>query len=105
MMDWRDIDYTPVEDTKGNLIGLVTSRLLLRHMIKNRKLNKKETMVKDIMIEKPATIGPETTILKAMKKMRDNKIGCLPVVKGKELIGIITEMDFLRISGRLIERL
>ncbi|MEM9821045.1 MAG: glutamate-cysteine ligase family protein [Bacteroidota bacterium] len=105
MMDWRDISYTPVEDTKGNLIGLVTSRLLLRHMIKNRKLNKKAKMVKDIMIENPVTINPDTTLVKAMEKMRDNKIGCLPVVKGKELIGIITEMDFLRISGRLIERL
>ena len=105
MMDWRDIDYTPVEDIKGNLVGLMTSRLLLRHMIKNRKLNKKVTMVKDIMIEHPATIDPGATIKKAMEKMKDNKIGCLPVVKGKELIGIITEMDFLRISGRLIERL
>jgi hypothetical protein len=27
------------------------------------------------------------------------------VVKEQELIGIITEMDFLRISSRLIERL
>ncbi|MEN0003378.1 MAG: CBS domain-containing protein [Bacteroidota bacterium] len=37
--------------------------------------------------------------------MRKHKIGCLPVVKGEELIGIITEMDFLRISSSLIERL
>jgi len=29
----------------------------------------------------------------------------LPVVKGKELVGIITEMDFLRITNRLMERL
>ena len=29
----------------------------------------------------------------------------LPVVKGKELVGIITEMDFLRITSRLLERL
>ncbi|MEO1712020.1 MAG: hypothetical protein AAFU60_01675 [Bacteroidota bacterium] len=32
-------------------------------------------------------------------------MGCLPVVKEKELIGVITEMDFLRIAGSLIERL
>ncbi|MDP4852474.1 MAG: CBS domain-containing protein [Saprospiraceae bacterium] len=37
--------------------------------------------------------------------MREKKIGCLPVVTDGELIGIITEMDFLRISARLIERL
>ena len=37
--------------------------------------------------------------------MRQNRIGCLPVIKDDELIGIITEMDFLRIAGSLIERL
>ena len=62
-------------------------------------------MVKDIMIENPLTIGPDATIIEAMVKMRENQIGSLPVVKNGELIGIITEMDFLKISGRLIERL
>lgn len=108
MMDWRKIRYTPVEDSKGKLVGLVTSRLLLRHFTRNPLLNgkTKEAMVKDIMIKEPITIGPNSTILEAMQKMRSNKIGCLPVVKGdNELIGIITEMDFLRISARLMERL
>lgn len=105
MMDWRKIRYTPVEDTKGNLVGLVTSRLILRHLIQNPKLHGTVKLVEDIMIKKPYTISPETTITDAMHVMRKNKIGCLPVVKDGELIGIITEMDFLRISGRLIERL
>lgn len=106
MMDWRKINYTPVEDAKGNLIGLVNSRLILRYFIKGKKLSgDKGGTVKDIMKKNPITISPDATILEAMKVMRDNKVGCLPVVKGKELIGVITEMDFLRISGRLIERL
>ena len=106
MMDWRKIRFAPVEDTKGNLVGLITSRLLLRHFIRNRQLNKKDPhVVKDIMLESPLTIGPNATILEAMEKMRSNRIGCLPVVQGNELIGLITEMDFLRITGRLIERL
>ena len=33
------------------------------------------------------------------------RIGCLPVVKGKDLVGIITEMDFMRITSRLLERM
>lgn len=105
MMDWRKIRYTPVEDTKGNLVGLVSIRLLLRHLIKHPKLSADSVLVKDVMIEKPRTISPEATILEAMEMMRKYKLGCFPVVKGKELIGLITEMDFLRVSGRLIERL
>jgi CBS domain-containing protein len=43
--------------------------------------------------------------MEAMVVMRDKKIGCLPVVKNGELVGIITEMDFLRITGSLMDRL
>jgi CBS domain-containing protein len=62
------------------------------------------TTVKDIMVEKPLTAMPETPVVDALKRMRDNNIGCLPVVKGKELVGIITEMDFLRITSRLMDK-
>ncbi|RME11342.1 MAG: CBS domain-containing protein, partial [Bacteroidetes bacterium] len=93
IMDWRKLRYLPVEDKKGRLLGLVTSRLLLRHYMSQKKsLNGKEdqeTTVKDIMIKDPITVGPKTTILEAMKLMRNHRIGCLPVVQGeeKELIG------------------
>ncbi len=106
MMDWREISFTPVENTKGDLVGLVSSKMILRHLVKGNRLNEKGTgTVKDIMLTTPTTISPNATILEAMAAMRDAKVGCLPVVKGKELIGVITQMDFLRISGRLIERL
>lgn len=106
LMDWRKIRYMPVEESKGQLCGLITSRLLLRHFARKNKLNSKEaTMVKDIMIESPITISPNATLIEAMKLMREKRIGCLPVVQNDELIGIITEMDFLRISTRLIEQL
>jgi CBS domain-containing protein len=68
-------------------------------------LEQEITTAKDIMNSKPFTIDPNATIHEAMSIMRTQNIGCLPVVKNGELIGIITEMDFLRIAGRLIERL
>ena len=109
MMDWRKIRYTPVEDKEGKLIGLVTLRIMVRHLLKVRKqppgLEDGPVTVKEIMNDKPMTIGPNATLVEAMSIMRKNKIGCLPVTQNGELIGIITEMDFLRISGRLIERL
>lgn len=105
IMDWRRIRYMPVENSKGELIGLISSRMLLRHFARAHKSPEVvEVSVKDIMIEKPVTVTPDTSILEAMNKMRTDRIGCLPVVKGKELVGIITEMDFLRITSRLLER-
>ena len=106
LMDWRKIRYMPVEDDEGRLIGLITLRLLLRHMQKQSRLPDPTILtVKDIMVSKPISIQPGATILQAMELMREHKVGSLPVVKQEELIGIITEMDFLRISGRLIRQL
>ena len=106
LMDWRKVRYMPVEDAKGRLSGLITSRLLMRYFNqKNTENPDKSLMVKDIMIKDPIVVGPNSTIIEAMSIMRDNKIGCLPVVHDNELVGVITEMDFLRISSRLIERL
>ncbi len=107
LMDWRRIRYMPVEDKKGKLVGLVTSRLLLRHYAGRGRVNGQNNAitVKDVMIESPITVNPKSTIMQAMEIMREKTIGCLPVVEMGELVGIITEMDFLRISSRLMERL
>jgi CBS domain-containing protein len=104
MMDWQKIRYTPVEDKNGKLVGLVTSRNILKHFLKNKN-SKKTFLVSDIMVENPLTVTQNTNIVDALKLMREHQIGCLPVVNGEELVGVITEMDFVLISSRLIERM
>jgi CBS domain-containing protein len=108
LMDWRRLRYLPVEDENGHLCGLITTRKLLRYYIKRGRINNEMNDYKtvgDLMIQNPTTVSPQTTIKEAMQIMRGNKLGCLPVIKERELVGIITEMDFLRVAGRLIERL
>lgn len=104
MMDWKDISYMPVEDEKGTLTGLITSKIVLKYYHKKHN-SKKTTLVKDVMINDPITIGPDANIIDALKLMQKHKLGCLPVVKNKDLIGIVTEMDFLRITTRLLKRI
>lgn len=103
MMDWRKIRNVPVENDAGELVGLVTYRLLLRHYMSNG--NDDETLVKNIMIHQPATIHPESSILQAIEFLREKRIGCLPVVKNGKLVGIITDTNFLQISQSLMKRL
>lgn len=102
LMDWRRIRYLPVEDDKGKLNGLITSRILLRHCSKtNKNEDAKSITVGDIMIKDPITVHPEATITEAMNIMEQNGIGCLPVIKNGKLVGIITEQNFLGITRRL----
>ncbi len=105
MMDWKKIRYVPVEDSEGNLEGLVTARLVTRHLLRQAETAQKTTTVEDIMIHKPKTIDADDNIIQAMKLMRKAGCGALPVVKNKLLVGMITETDFLDITSRLLERL
>ncbi len=105
MMDWRRIRYVPIEDEKGKLEGLVTHRLIMRELL-DESDEDGATTIADVMIKDPITTTSETTIREAMALMRENQVGSLPVVnEHRELIGIITEMDFLRITARLLDRL
>jgi len=106
LMDWNKIRYMPVEDEGGHLVGLITSRILLREIRKKHpSKSKKPIAVESIMIKNPITIKPNQSIMDAMNIMDENQIGCIPVVKDGRLVGIITEQDFLQISSRLIRRL
>ena len=103
LMNWQDVKFTPVEDSKANLVGLVASDILIKHFAKN-SASKDFVTVEEIMIKDPICIDPEATIQDAMNLMNEHKVDCLPVVQNNELIGMITEKDFIGISHRLIKR-
>jgi CBS domain-containing protein len=42
------------------------------------------------------TIEPEEPVLDAIQLMADKHIGALPVVRGEELVGIVSERDYAR---------
>jgi acetoin utilization protein AcuB len=76
---------------QGALLGIITERDLREHggFLERTKVN-------GVMKEKPATVGPETTLEEAAQIMLQRKIGGLPVVDHGRLVGIITESDILK---------
>ena len=56
----------------------------------------KKTLVKDIMVTNVITVHPLDTVEEAARLLYEHKIGCLPVVTGKnKLVGIVTDGDIL----------
>ncbi len=106
LMDWRGLRYLPVEDEHGKLVGLLTSKLLMRQL-SNKLADKAQeaTTVEEIMVKNVITIAPDQTVLQAINCMSEHDIGCLPVVKEGELLGLITEKNFVNLSKRLIQRM
>lgn len=76
---------------EGRLVGIVTGRDLSRHagFLERTKVNV-------AMTEKLVTVNPRSTLEEAAQLLLKHKIGGLPVVDGKELVGIITTSDILR---------
>jgi CBS domain-containing protein len=102
VMDWRHIRHVPVEDQDGRLVGLITHRSLLRMMSNGARLQSATpTTVREIMIVNPVTVCSGTSSLEAMELMRSSRVGCLPVVEGDRLVGIVTSYDFLEASARI----
>ena len=103
VMDWRHIRHVPVEDGEGRLVGLVTHRGVLRMMSRGNR-NGDSTTVRDVMVANPVTVSPATSSLDAIEIMRSNRVGCLPVVEGDQLVGIVTSYDFLEASATLFKQ-
>jgi len=107
LMGWRSIRHVAVENKKGNLVGVLTMRNLLRSYLERNHENDTETVptVGSVMVKSPLSISPEDNIMKAMELMQQEEIGCLPVLKNGTLVGIITEAEFLTITKNLIKRI
>tara|TARA_B110000483_G_scaffold238820_1_gene316146 strand:- start:5552 stop:7465 length:1914 start_codon:yes stop_codon:yes gene_type:complete len=107
MMDWQKIRYVAVENKKGKLVGLATSRMMLRAYMKH--IHQKEKLplsVGEVMIKDPMTIHPGAKFTEAMDIMTKYQFGCLPVVDDKNnLVGMVTEANFLVISKNLFDKI
>ena len=91
LMDWNTIRYTPVEDSKGKLVGLVTARCSCVITFIINIMDVRDNTLSDIMIKEPKTITQDAISWKPWEWVKENKIGCLPVVNGDELVGLISE--------------
>ncbi|CUQ67879.1 CBS domain-containing protein [Candidatus Nitrospira inopinata] len=52
--------------------------------------------VSQIMVKRPKSIGPKTSIASAAKLMKQARVSSLLVKKGKQLTGIVTDTDIVR---------
>ena len=105
LMHWKHVRHVPVENDKGELVGIVSHRDLLELIVRGKLDSCGSVAIRDIMKTGLITITPQTSALEALFTMRDKNIGCLPVVEGKMLVGLITAYDYLTVSAKLFEQM
>ncbi len=99
MMEMNDIHHVVVVDG-SDVVGVVSARDLGG---KKGAAQRRGLTVADVMHAKPVTAGPEETIRQAANKLRGLGIGCLPIVEGRKVKGIVTITDCLELIGRGVE--
>jgi acetoin utilization protein AcuB len=113
VMQERQVRHLPVVDEAGRLVGLIGDRdlrgallapALAEHLsgAAQRRLRGvaaalANLRVRDAMTWDAVTIDPEAPVARAAALMFEARIGCLPVVEGQRLIGIVTERDVLKV--------
>lgn len=91
LMRSEDIGVLPVcEDDR--LVGLVTDRDLVIRVVAERK-DPTEVKVGDVLTKSPVTVTPDMKLSEARELMEENKVRRLPVMKGDELVGILSMGD------------
>lgn len=100
----KRIRRLPVVDDKGVLVGIVVEKDLLKAApspattlsVYEIPYLLSKLKIKDIMTKRVITVEEDWPLEEAARVMVEHKIGCLPVVRGNKVIGIITETDIFR---------
>jgi len=104
LMHVRQIRHVLVEDSEHRLVGIVSYRSILRLMSEGRTRTEVENMpVSEVMERKPVTVAPETPTLEAIDQMRRHRVSALPVVKDGQLVGLVSETDYMPMAYHLLE--
>ncbi|MAM88554.1 CBS domain-containing protein [Allohahella sp. A8] len=117
MREWgvRHIPILSVHEIpeKRRLVGMVSRSDLLAAMDSDiyamseaeRAEHDASIPLERIMTKNVAIASPETGMADGANFLINRKIGCLPIVRNKQLVGIVTNHDFVRATLKLLERL
>lgn len=92
IMRWAGVRHLPVL-REGEVVGVLTERDLLRRRAESKEDEGGGDLVGEFMTRPPEVIGPDEDVAAACAQMVARKIGCLPVVDGGKLVGILTTTD------------
>jgi CBS domain-containing protein len=102
-MATKQLRHLPVLE-QGEVVGIVTQRDLFKAAMsstmgygeKAQQAYLQSVRVKEIMVYPVVTVAPDTSVAAAADILMNKGIGCLPVVEGQQLVGIVTKTDLLR---------
>lgn len=108
----RSIRHLPVVNSQKELLGILSHRDMIRAALfatnelpySEEQRFLEQTLVEQAMTTDPESVAPDAPLIDAARMLLEQKFGCLPVVDGLEVVGILTEADFIKLVIRLCEK-
>lgn len=100
VMDWRNIRHLPVENSNGKLVGILNCKMLSRYYSHDSN-HPVEATVGQVMETDFPHVSPDTETAEAIAILKNSTIGCLPVMRKDQMVGLVTEKDFLQVTENL----
>lgn len=112
VMTDRNIRHIPIIDEDKHLLGLISQRDVLaatdpassQQTRSAPQAGDSDIKLSDIMIRDISVIHKTDSLRQAALYLQSHKYGCLPVLSGNKLVGIITDSDFIDIAINLLEQ-
>lgn len=93
----KNIRHIPIIDDDEKVVGLITEHDV-KHVLpahENSNFQYSKVLVRDIMVKNPVIGHPLDLVEEVALTFYETKIGCLPIVSGGKLVGIVTTTDLL----------
>ncbi|MDH3862235.1 MAG: CBS domain-containing protein [Gammaproteobacteria bacterium] len=109
LMHEHRIHHLPVLDG-DKLIGLISLTNVLAATDSflrddGSRIHADEIGITDAMVTDVATVDVSASLRHAALFLEKHKIGCLPVMDNEDLVGIITDTDFVAVAINLLEQI
>ena len=102
LMDWNRVRQVLVEDGNGHLVGIVSYRALLKLLARGTTVDLGSIAVADVMTRDPVYISPDMDTARALEVLRSRTLAAVPVVHNGQLVGLVTEHQYMAIAGQLL---
>jgi len=114
IMSTLDIRTLPVVDDEGILTGIIGVKDVVRY---NWREKQKQTVgeitgnstpvelkVDSLSVNAPVTVSPDTTLGEAVDLILEKNISTLPVIMGRDIVGMVTTYDMVELIASFRER-